>query len=198
MGCVQSYKSFLSVPGYVEHASRDFISDIVELVNYLLSIQTPTGNFPCAMDEAPPFQQRLEEDELVHWCHGAPGAVFLFAKSYQIWNEQKYFSAAMRCSECVWNKGLLKKGPGICHGVSGNGYVHLLLYRMTKDKKHLGRAIKFYEFMYTEQFKRYARQPDCPFSLYEGLAGTMCYLADLLAPQTSSFPFHVIPCFYEC
>ena len=112
------------------------------MVNYLLSIQTPTGNFPCAIDEAPPYQQRLEKDELAHWCHGAPGAVFLLAKSYQIWNEQKYLSAAMRCGECVWNKWLLKKGPGICHG-----YVHLLLYRMTKDKKYLGRAIKFYEFM---------------------------------------------------
>ena len=66
----------LSVPGYVQHASRDVISDIIESVNFLLSLQTPTGNFPCAMDEAPPFQQRLEEDELVHWCHGAPGAVF--------------------------------------------------------------------------------------------------------------------------
>ena len=82
-----------------------------------------------------------------------------------------------------------QKGPGICHGVAGSGYVFLLLFRMTNDKKYLSRAISFADFMYTDQFNRGARQPDCPFSLYEGTAGTMCYLADLLTPEKSAFPF---------
>ena len=60
---------------------------------------------------------------------------------------------------------------------------------MTDDKKYLSRAISFSELMYTEQFNRSARQPDCPFSLYEGIAGTMCFLADLLEPNQSAFPF---------
>ena len=36
-------------------------------------MQTKSGNFPCAMDEAPPNPTRHENEELVHWCHGAPG-----------------------------------------------------------------------------------------------------------------------------
>lgn len=179
----------LSVPGYIQQCSDDIVNDIKLSIQFLLSLQTMTGNFPCAMDEAPPYRQRSDQDELVHWCHGAPGTVYLLAKAHQIWNDSKYLDAAVGCGECVWNKGLLKKGPGICHGVAGSGYVFLLLYRITNDKKYLSRAISFGEFMYTDQFNRGSRQPDCPFSLYEGLAGTMCYLTDLLAPEMSAFPF---------
>lgn len=78
---------------------------------------------------------------------------------------------------------------GICHGVAGNGYVFLLLYRLTKDQKHLRRAYKFAEFMFTSEFKKGASLPDSPYSLYEGLAGTACYLGDLLQPEKAAFPF---------
>ena len=78
---------------------------------------------------------------------------------------------------------------GICHGVAGSGYVFLLLYRMTADEKHLHRAIRFAEFIETEEFKHGSRRPDSPFSLYEGLAGTMCYLVDVLQPHRAEFPF---------
>ena len=37
-----------------------------------------------------------------------------------------------RAGDLCWARGLLKKGPGICHGVAGTGYVFLLLYRLTK------------------------------------------------------------------
>lgn len=40
-------------------------------VNYILSLQQPNGNFPCATDEI--RRKRPESDELVHWCHGASG-----------------------------------------------------------------------------------------------------------------------------
>ena len=72
---------------------------------------------------------RSESEELVHWCHGAPGVVYLLVRAYLVWNEEKYLTGALKCGECLWNKGLLKKGPGICHGVAGSGYVFLLLHR---------------------------------------------------------------------
>lgn len=99
------------------------------------------------------------EKELVHWCHGAPGSsgasaqscpplvspgcsragvAFLFAKAYLI--NKKYLDTCLRCGELVWQKGLLKKGPGICHGVSGSAYVFLLLYRLTGNSKYIYRA----------------------------------------------------------
>ena len=177
----------LSVPGYYEQCSAKY--DIKQSVNFLLQMQTSSGNFPCAMDEAPPYRPRPESEDLVHWCHGAPGMIYLLVKAYLLFNEDKYLQGALNCGECVWNKGLLKKGPGICHGVAGSGYVFLVLFRVTQDRKHLYRAQKFGEFLESDIFRNNARQPDCPLSLYEGLAGTLCYLLDLSKPEESHFPF---------
>ncbi len=122
-------------------------------------------------------------------CFLSAGVVYLLAKAYLVWKDEKYLQACLKCGELTWEKGLLKKGPGICHGVAGSGYVFLLLYRLTSDDKHLHRALKFAEFMFTEEFKLRARRPDTPYSLYEGTAGTVCFLADLLRPQKAEFPF---------
>ena len=71
----------------------------------------------------------------------------------------------------------------------GSGYVFLLLFRLTKEDQYLYRAQKFSEFMQTEEFQKGARTPDAPFSLYEGLAGTVCFYANLLNPSEAVFPF---------
>ena len=73
--------------------------------------------------------------------------------------------------------------------VLGSGYVFLLLYRVTKEDEYLYRAQKFSEFMQTKGFQTGSRTPDSPYSLYEGLAGTVCFYADLLNPSSASFPF---------
>lgn len=143
-----------------------------------------TGNFPAAMDEID------HKSELVHWCHGAPGVIYLMAKAFLVFREDKYLQSCKQMADLIWDKGLLKKGPGLCHGVAGNGYVFLLLYRLTKgDHKYLYRAIRFYEFMNHQEFRSNARMPDHPYSLYEGLAGTACFLADLTYPFKAAFPF---------
>lgn len=155
-------------------------------INSLLSLQDAEGNFPVTLQD---YLQRTRDETLVHWCHGAPGIVYLMAKAYIVFKDQKYLQSCVRCADLVWRKGLLRKGPGICHGVAGSGYVFLLLYRLTADPKYLHRAIKFMEFLTHEEFIRYARNPDRPFSLYEGYAGTVCFLLDLLRPERASFPF---------
>ncbi|GFR62049.1 LanC-like protein 3 [Elysia marginata] len=156
-------------------------------VDWLLSTQQPDGNFVPATDEL--VSSRAESDELLHWCHGAPGVVYLLAKAYLTWQDERYLQACLRCGELTWSKGLLKKGPGICHGVAGSGYVFLLLYRLTNDKKYLHRALQFAYFIFSEEFQRGARTPDSPFSLYEGLAGTVCFMLDCLQPERAEFPF---------
>lgn len=176
----------LSCPNFLAQ-SANVMPYIKGSVDSILSLQGENGNFPCAMDEVQ--YKRAESDELVHWCHGAPGVVYLMGKAYLIWKEDKYLQSCLKCGELVWNKGLLKKGPGICHGVAGNGYVFLLLYRLTGDNKHLHRALRFAEFMFTPEFHKGAHTPDSPYSLYEGLAGTVCYLGDLLQPEKAAFPF---------
>lgn len=173
----------LSVPGYIEY-NKLAAHNIKITVEYILSLQTEDGNWPCCLEEI-----SLSDHKLVHWCHGAPGTIYLMAKAYLVYKEQMYYDACIKAGEVVWRKGLLRKGPGLCHGVAGNGYVFLLLHRLTGDKKYLYRAKAFADFMNTDEFNRDARLPDNPQSLYEGTAGTVCYLADLLVPDIAEFPF---------
>ena len=42
--------------------------------------------------------------------------------------------------------------------------------------------------MFTEKFSEGARTPDSPLSLFEGLAGTVCFLNDLMQPTKAEFP----------
>ena len=159
-------------------------------IDMYLETQSADGNFPCVIEDG-----GKEEHKLVHWCHGGPGSIYLFGKAYLIFKDDKYLNAAIKIGELVWEKGLLKKGPGICHGVAGNGYVFLILNRLTNDEKYLYRANCFADFLTNEMFLRKARTPDHPLSLYEGISGTICYLIDLLEPQNASFPFMDI---FEC
>ncbi|XP_058058369.1 lanC-like protein 3 homolog [Anopheles bellator] len=162
------------------------MSLVKNTVDGLLGLQDSEGNFPTTLQDC---VRRTRSEPLVHWCHGAAGVVYLMAKAYLVFQEQRYLQSCIRSADLVWRKGLLRKGPGICHGVAGSGYVFLLLYRLTSDPKYLHRALKFMEFLTHEEFIRNARNPDCPFSLYEGYAGTVCFLIDLLRPEKAAFPF---------
>lgn len=178
------------MPSFLD-SDADIDKTVRTCVDYLLSLQTTTGNFPCSMGEVDHSGRspKDNDDELVHWCHGAPGIVYMMAAAYLRWKDQRYLDSCKRASDLVWRKGLLRKGPGICHGVAGNGYVFLLLYRLTGNKRYLYRAAKFADFMNSPQFQADARIPDSPYSLYEGIAGTACFLADLIEPDNAHFPF---------
>lgn len=158
-----------------------------ESVEFVLSLEQSNHNYPAGLDEV--TSRRPDEEELVHWCHGAPGVVYMFARAYLFWKDNKYLEACRRCADLTWERGLLLKGPGICHGVAGSGYVFLLLYRLTGEPKYLHRANLFAEFIFTEAFRKHTRTPDSPHSLFEGYAGTVLFLADLLEPENASFPF---------
>lgn len=102
---------------FPEHFSKrkDVESLIRQAVDYVLACECSNGNYPPV-----PREVRHQEAELVHWCHGAPGIVYLLAKAYLTWKDDKYLQAMRRCADLTWQKGLLRKGPGICHGVAGN------------------------------------------------------------------------------
>ena len=55
-----------------------------------------------------------------------------------------------KAANLCWERGLLRKGPGVCHGVAGTGYVFLLLYRLTGDDQQLARAHCCANFLFTE------------------------------------------------
>lgn len=61
---------------------------------------------------------------------------------WQVFKEEKYLKEAAECAEVIWQRGLLRKGYGICHGTAGNGYAFLSLYKLTQEKKYLYRACK--------------------------------------------------------
>ena len=51
--------------------------------------------------------------------------------------------SALRGGECVWWRGILRKGNGLCHGTSGSAYALLELFRTTGDSLWLRRANAF-------------------------------------------------------
>lgn len=155
------------------------LGNIESCVEFLVSEQFSSGNFPSSLEN--------DTDKLIHWCHGAPGAVHLMVKAYQVFGKDKYLSAAVKCGDVIWRRGLLKKGYGVCHGVAGNAYAFLCLYKQTGDSKYLHRALKFAEWCF-DYGKHGCRSPDRPYSLFEGMAGTVYFLADILEPHSSKFP----------
>ena len=60
----------------------------------------------------------------------------------QVTGDQSYLELAKSAADVVWQRGLLRKGYGLCHGTAGNGYILLDLYRATNDIKWLHRAVK--------------------------------------------------------
>ena len=42
--------------------------------------------------------------------------------------------SAIKAGELIWERGLLKKGNGLCHGTAGNGYAFIHLYQVRLKK----------------------------------------------------------------
>ncbi|XP_078489542.1 lanC-like protein 3 isoform X2 [Ciona intestinalis] len=146
LGAAHGFSGILQVLlGFSQLLNKDgnTLTMIQQSVDYLLSrCVDRDGNFNVATN----LQSSLSPDggkHLVHWCHGAAGVIYTFARAYLVFGKDpKYLEACVKLGETVWKLGLLKKGPGICHGVAGSGYVFLLLYRLTGDTKYLYRADK--------------------------------------------------------
>ncbi|KAM8933904.1 glutathione S-transferase LANCL1 [Pelodytes ibericus] len=160
-------------------SSEKLVSLVRPSVDYFKHLKFPSGNYPPCIGD--------HRDLLVHWCHGAPGVIYMLIQAYKVFGEQKYLAEAVQCSEVSWQRGLLKKGYGLCHGSAGNAYAFLALYNLTHDIKYLYRACKFAEWC-MDYGEHGCRTPDTPFSLFEGMAGTIYFLADLLEPSKAKFP----------
>lgn len=81
---------------------------------------------------------------MVQFCHGAPGTIPTYIAAIETFNFEDvefYSETLFKAAECTWVNGLTKKGYGLCHGISGNGYCLLSMYRYTKDEMWLKRAL---------------------------------------------------------
>ena len=193
-------------------------------VKFLADLQLPSGNFPSSLESC--HDDSRHSDRLVHWCHGAPGFIHMLSHAYQVsmatsftgfnpclqcLGDGRYLVAAESCGETVWERGLLKKGYGLCHGAAGNAYTFLQLYQLTGHMYHWHRALKvratqcislrscelpqFAEWCLSSD-ERVTRIPDTPLSLFEGTAGVALFYCDLLTVSSGGkapFPCLEIP-----
>lgn len=67
----------LSFPSYIQ-SDPQAEADIRQSVDFIISTIMPNGNVAPAMDEVSGSYQRPASEELVHWCHGAPGKYINF------------------------------------------------------------------------------------------------------------------------
>ncbi len=82
-----------------------------------------------------PARIGLDPDR-VQWCHGAPGIVTTLGDLMPV-------DLLLAGAELTWRAGPLAKGPGLCHGTSGNGYAFLRTFAVTGDERWLERAKRF-------------------------------------------------------
>lgn len=166
----------VKVPSLQDHIHRL----VRPCIDFMLTLRFASGNCPSSLGSS-------SGDNLVHWCHGAPGWVHMFALAYKIYKDKRYLDAAKDCAEVVWKRGLLQKGYGICHGTAGNAYTFLTVFKLTKEQRFLYYAVKFAEWC-CDYGKHGCRTPDRPLSMFEGMAGTIYFLVDILDPQNCDFP----------
>ncbi|CDU19596.1 hypothetical protein YYC_01042 [Plasmodium yoelii 17X] len=138
------------------------------------------------------FKKKKKKEQLIQWCHGNVGFIILLIellkyKYVPIYFKEKYNHEFLEnMGYLIWEKGLLYKGFGLCHGISGNGIVFLYLYNLTNDKKWYIMALKYALFS-IKYFKKFYNIPDRPDSLYEGYAGLIVFLSFVLKPDLTYF-----------
>lgn len=83
----------------------------------------------------------------VTFCSGAPGTIPMLCTAVEVFSNNPTFVdrllyCALKVGELTWQQGLILKGNGLCHGISGNGYLLHCLFRAysrfaktAKDKK---------------------------------------------------------------
>lgn len=164
--------------------TSDELEDVKGTLKYMIKNRFPSGNYPSSEEDK-------KQDALVHWCHGAPGIALTLVKAAEVFGDKEFLQAAMDAAEVVWNRGLLKR-VGICHGISGNAYVFLALYRLTGIIEYLYRGKAFACFLLDRAHMLMSTGEmhggDNPFSMFEGVGGMALLFLDMVQPKNARFP----------
>ncbi|KAL0357632.1 UNVERIFIED_CONTAM: LanC-like protein GCL2 [Sesamum calycinum] len=168
--------------------TSDEREDVKGTLRYMMRNRFPSGNYPASEEDK-------KRDVLVQWCHGAPGIALTLIKAAEVFGDKEFLEAAMDAAEVVWNRGLLKR-VGICHGISGNAYVFLSLYRLTGIVEYLYRAKAFACFLLDRAHMLMSTGDlhggDNPSSLFEGIGGMAHLFLDMVQPKNARFPAYEI------
>ena len=166
-----------------------------ETVSSLLASSFADGNLPSSASST-------SGNVLVQWCHGAPGLIVLLAQRLRMAiragesvASRDFLAHKTRvAAECVWRRGLTKKGPGLCHGASGNGYALLVAARALMPVDPIAgrlleaRAKRFALWVSEHAAELATELADAPGSLFEGLAGAVAFVADAADATDAWFP----------
>ncbi|KAH8554649.1 hypothetical protein BGW37DRAFT_205614 [Umbelopsis sp. PMI_123] len=152
--------------------------DLFTVADLLCKLTLSSGNVPSSLSS--------HKDELVQFCHGAAGiipCVIMINRLYPGDRSSRLLSYAEKQAKCIWERGLLNKSVGLCHGISGNAFAFLELHLACPDSPdYLNKAAAFCRFACEwrdHTSRKLLRIPDHPYSLFEGNAGLAWLLIDL-------------------
>ncbi|RHZ77182.1 hypothetical protein Glove_184g23 [Diversispora epigaea] len=176
VGAAHGFAGILTILLQFPENCREYYKRIKETVDFILfNCRSSNGNWPSSLNK--------DNNHLIQFCHGAPGICLLACKAYEFYKEEKYLKLATETAKYVYSQGYGHKGVGLCHGISGNAYVFLSVYRLTKDLQYFQWAIEYAEVctQWEERIlNKEFRLSDRPWSFWEGLGGTVCLLSDLV------------------
>eukprot|EP01031_Cornospumella_fuschlensis_P026168 gene26168-31598_t len=141
-----------------------------------------------------------QSDRLVQWCHGAPGVLPVLVeliKHPEILENGNVLHEIQNAVLVVQQRGLLRKGLGLCHGIAGNMYT-LLEAQARSPSRISEETIQSYLLCMlnytTLRDNGIMGVGDAEFSLFEGQAGALVCLVDYLESLTGGlcegFPFY--------
>jgi Lanthionine synthetase C-like protein len=140
-------------------------------------VEDGLANWPLTAEEGlEPWDGNIR----LQWCHGGAGVV---ASTADYLDEELLLAGA----ELVWRAGpsSMEKGPGICHGTSGNGYALLRTFARTGDELWLERARRFAVHALGQVGRWRARRGVGRCSLWSGDVGAALFAADCVEARTA-------------
>ncbi|TPX63719.1 hypothetical protein SpCBS45565_g06388 [Spizellomyces sp. 'palustris'] len=166
---------------------RAKVTHVERALKYLQSRKLANGSYMLRIDDTRTNSSQLfEEKEFVQFCHGAPGVALCLCRGYEVYKKEEYLSAAKEAADLVWKRGLIRKGVGLCHGISGNAYLFLTLYRLTNDIAYWQRAQCFanvainWDTTYAPQLTSdRTTSPAQKYGLFDGIGGLAHLVADM-------------------
>ena len=164
-----------------------FIEDLEAGIRFSIEfitadMRTFNGNYALRVDDCTGrCSQLYSGTELVQFCSGVTGVGLMLCKSLELEKSDLNLKFAKDAGEVVWQRGILLKGDGLCHGTCGNAYLFLALFKATGEYIYFSRAVKFMKNV----LERWNGNTDN--GLMEGNAGIACFLMDLIYYDKDDF-----------
>ena len=129
--------------GYVPDlmTNKTYHDAIMNTLDWFVDIQLADGNIPTYTDDVIGRKcanvYGSDNDARVQWCHGAPSFIDTLSLGAVVFDSigetedtaVPYLNAALKAYNATWERGLLIKGLMQCHGIGGNAYTLLHLYK---------------------------------------------------------------------